>query len=99
MNESTNDRTTVRHDASAARYELTVDGHVVCEADYHDAAGVRSFTHTMTDPARRGRGYAVTLVRAALDDTRAAGLTVIPACWFVRAFIDANAHYQDLLAA
>ncbi len=89
--------TTVRHDADAARYVLLVEGRVVCQADYRDADGVRSFTHTLTDPAERGRGFAATLVRAALDDTRSAGRAVVPACWFVADFVQLHPEYRDLL--
>ncbi len=88
----------VRHDPHGARYELLVDAAVVCQADYRDAGGVRTFTHTLTDPAHRGQGHAATLVRAALDDTRAAALTVVPACWYVRDFIELHPDYRDLLA-
>jgi uncharacterized protein len=88
----------VRHDAAGSRYELLAADRVVCEAEYRDAGSVRSFTHTLTQPELRGRGYADALVRAALDDTRAAGCTVVPVCWFVRDFIDAHPDYRDLLA-
>ena len=99
MSEPDQVQATVRHDEQRHRYELVVSDQVVCEADYDDAGGVRSFTHTLTAPAARGRGYAARLVEHALDDTRSAGLTVIPACWFVAEFIAAHPAYEDLLAS
>ena len=56
------------------------------------------FPHTEIDPAHRGRGLGEVLVRAAMDDVRAAGRTVVARCWFVRQFLDANPAYADLRA-
>jgi hypothetical protein len=39
------------------------------------------------------------LVLGALDDARAKGRRVLPYCWYVAEFIDANPEYQDLVAA
>ena len=88
----------LRHDATASRYELVIDGTVASFADYTDRGdGVRVFPHTVTDPAFRGRGLAAEVVRFALDDTATAGLKVVPSCWFVAEFIDANPDYAHLL--
>ncbi len=88
----------IRND-EAGRYELVIDGTVASFADFTDTAdGVRVFPHTVTDPVFRGRGLAAEVVRFALDDTRAAGRLVQPACWFVTEFIETNADYGDLVA-
>ncbi|MBV8983070.1 MAG: N-acetyltransferase, partial [Acidimicrobiia bacterium] len=47
----------------------------------------------------RGQGLGAEMVRGALDDTRSTGHQVVPACWYVAEFIDANPEYRDLLAA
>jgi predicted GNAT family acetyltransferase len=44
-----------------------------------------------------GHGHGSTLVRAALDDVRARGLSVIPLCPFVKAYIEKHPEYADLL--
>ncbi|HET8797191.1 MAG TPA: GNAT family N-acetyltransferase [Thermoanaerobaculia bacterium] len=44
-----------------------------------------------------GRGIAGALVKHALDDARARGLKVIPRCSYVRAYIEKNAEYRDLV--
>ena len=93
------DAVEVRHDAAAARYELIVEGAVIGLIDYRERAGSEVFTHTEVDPAHRGTGLAAVLVRAALDDVRARGRTVVPQCWYVADFIRDNAEYHDLLAA
>ncbi|MEJ1974628.1 MAG: GNAT family N-acetyltransferase [Lacunisphaera sp.] len=58
----------------------------------------------MSSPTRwcrrncRGRGIAEQLVRVALDDARAAGRKVVPACSYVAVFIKRHREYQELLA-
>ena len=54
------------------------------------------FTHTEVEIEGSGLGSA--LVRAALDDVRAAGGTVVPQCSFVRGWIDRHPEYRDLVA-
>jgi uncharacterized protein len=91
-----NDSPTVRHNAAAHRYELTVDGQPsVVEYTAHDDRMV--ITHTFVPPELRGRGLAEKLVRRALDDARAQGLRVVPACSYVAAFIRRHPEYQPLL--
>ncbi len=78
------------------RYELSVDGHVA--ATYYTLAdGVITFVHTVVPPELGGKGIASKLIKGALDQVRADGLKVIPQCPFVKAFIEKNAAYQDLL--
>lgn len=79
-------------------FAVSVEGVPVGRSDFRDRSGVRVFTHTVVDPAYGGRGLASTLIRAALDGTRAEGLLVRPLCPFVRAFIEGHPDYADLLA-
>ncbi len=87
----------VRHDEARSRYELVMDGEVVGIADYHDTGEALVFPHTEIEPRHRGKGLGETLVRAAMDDVRAQGRVVVPRCWFVRDFLDANPDYARLL--
>jgi predicted GNAT family acetyltransferase len=78
------------------RYELAVEGHIA--ATYYSLAdGVITFIHTEVPPELGGKGIGSKLIRGALDQVRAEGLKVIAQCPFVKAFIDKNAGYQDLL--
>src|SRR3954463_10975517 len=88
---------TVSHDAEHHRFDITVDDEVVGHTAYTPSGGRRSFTHTEVDRRFEGQGLGATLIRAALDDTRAAGLQVLPFCPFVRAFIGEHGDYLDLV--
>jgi hypothetical protein len=78
------------------RYELAIDGHIA--ATYYKIDGnIITFVHTEVPSELGGKGIGSKLIRGALDQVRAGGLKVIPQCPFVKAFIDKNADYQDLL--
>ena len=80
------------------RYELAVDDHVA--ATYYKIADrVITFIHTEVPPELGGKGIGSKLIRGALDSVRADGLKVIAQCPFVKAFIEKNPDYQDLLKA
>ncbi len=76
----------VRHNEAASRYELDTP-HGLAIAVYREQAGSRVFTHTEVPPADEGHGFGAELVRAALDDTKARGLKIVPACSFVAAYV------------
>jgi predicted GNAT family acetyltransferase len=87
----------VRHNAEASRYELYVDGELAGIADYRITGDRIVFPHTEIDASRRGQGLGAELVRGALDDVKPTGRAVVPRCWYVAEFIDANPEYQPLL--
>jgi len=79
------------------RYELTIEGHLA--ATYYAIAGnVITFIHTEVPPELGGKGIGSRLIKGALDQVRADGMKVIAQCPFVKAFIEKNAAYQNLLA-
>lgn len=90
--------TDVRRNDEAGRYELWLNGVVVGIADY-TGEGTLTFPHTEISRSLRGQGLGDVLVRAALDDVRARGEKVRPACWFVDDFIRQHPDYADLRAA
>lgn len=90
---------TVRNAEDRSRYELVDDGEVVGIADYRIDGDHVVFPHTEVRPHRRGEGLGQVLVRGALDDVRSSGRLVVPRCWFVAQFFDANPGYADLRAA
>jgi predicted GNAT family acetyltransferase len=87
----------VAHEPERSRYTATVDG-ALAVASYHQQGDAIAFTHTEVPPAIEGRGVASALARRALDDARAAGTRVIPACEFFAHYMDAHPEYDDLRA-
>jgi uncharacterized protein len=78
------------------RFELVVEGHLA--AAYCKVEGnVITFIHTEVPPELGGKGVGSMLVQGALDQVRAAGMKVIPACPFVKAWIGKHPEYKDLL--
>lgn len=89
----------VAHDEEGHRYLLRRDGEHVGLIDYRFRDGVYDLHHTEIRPDARGRGMGGVLVRGALDDLRTSDAKIVPSCWYVREFIDANPDYADVVAA
>ncbi len=87
----------VTNNEAGQRYELEVDGQLALAA-YRLRDGRITFTHTEVPDTLEGRGIGSKLVKAALDDVRTQGLKVIPACPFVKHYMDKHPEVQDLLA-
>ncbi|MDH3024086.1 GNAT family N-acetyltransferase [Gordonia alkanivorans] len=101
--DKTGAQTSARDNASAQRYEITVDGTpegvVAGFAEYRDrvdgADTERVFFHTEVADEFGGRGLATILVRQALDDARARGLVIVGVCPLVAAFLEKHPEYAD----
>lgn len=91
--------TTVSEVPERHRYEISLDGALAGYTLFTVDGDVATMPHTEIYPGFEGQGLATTLIQAALDDARARGLTVVPRCPFVRAFIEQHPDYQDLVAA
>ena len=89
---------TVRRNEDRGRYELVEGDVVVGYADFRAVDDVIVLPHTVIEPRRRGAGLGAELVQGALDDLRARGDRVVPACWYVADFIQSHPDYEDLLA-
>jgi predicted GNAT family acetyltransferase len=91
---------TVKDNGRARSYDALVDGEVVGSIIYEKAGDRRLlFTHTFVEPPFRGRGLGSVLVRGALDDLRAKGLTLTNFCELVARYIKEHPEYADLLDA
>jgi hypothetical protein len=86
----------VRNNEAAHQYELEVEGELALAA-YRLGGGQIILTHTEVPDALEGRGIGSKLVGAALDDARAQGLKVVPACPFVKHYMDKHPETADLL--
>jgi uncharacterized protein len=90
----------VRHAPDANRYELWEGDSMIGVAEYRRRRdGVIIFPHTHIDRHRRDQGLGEFLVRGALEDVRARGEQILPACWFVGEFVQQNPEYEDVLAS
>jgi predicted GNAT family acetyltransferase len=87
---------TVNDNKTEHRFELEVEGRLAA-AYYRRSGNVITFEHTEVPPELGGKGVGSSLVRGALDQVRAEGLQVVAQCPFVKAWIEKNPAYADLL--
>ena len=83
-------------DTAAHRFEAQLPGGTAF-LDYRMNGDAIVFTHTEVPEALEGHGVGNALVRFALDAARARGLSVVPLCPFVAAFIRRHPEYADLI--
>lgn len=88
----------VQDNPAKQQFELIVDGYTALAA-YRLRDGIITFTHTEVPKELGGRGIGSTLAKEALNQVRERGLKVVPLCPFIKAYIDKNPEYRDLLAA
>jgi len=87
----------VVEDPGAHRYRATLGKSVAGTCEYELSGQVITFTHTVVSPEFEGRGVGSALARRALDDARKRGLSVVPACRFIAAYIQRHPDYADLV--
>ena len=88
----------VTNNRTEHRFELATDAGTAIAA-YEQDGDVLTFTHTAVPPEAAGHGLGSRLIEGALQQVRAAGQTIVPACAFVRAYVERHAETRDLLAA
>jgi predicted GNAT family acetyltransferase len=80
-----------------SRYEARdADGNLMGFVDYRLHPGLIMFLHAETLPEFRGRGVAGRIATQSLEDARALGLRVKPACPFYQSFLEEHPEYADL---
>lgn len=90
---------TVQDVPEANRYEIRDGDQLLGHADYQRRGDTTVFIHTEVDQDSGRKGLGSTLVRAALDDVRSKGGSVVPRCSFVRDYIEKHEEYADLVQA
>jgi predicted GNAT family acetyltransferase len=90
------DSITVEDNEAAQRYEVRL-GDARALLQYERKGDRIVFLHTEVPAALEGRGIGSALARGALDDARARGLSVVPLCPFVRAYIQRHPEYLPLV--
>jgi predicted GNAT family acetyltransferase len=86
----------LRDNPARHRFEMDLDGSVAF-SNYKRDGNVLTILHTEVPAALNGKGIGSALVRAELDLARAQGLTVVPICPFVAAFLKKHPEYAELL--
>ncbi|KUL27166.1 GNAT family N-acetyltransferase [Actinoplanes awajinensis] len=89
----------VQDNTARHRFELLLDGEVGALATYRmRGEDVVIVLHTETHPDMRGRGLAGELARQTLDQLRARGQKIVPACPFFAHYLGEHPEYRDLVA-
>lgn len=86
----------VQHLPDEHRYEIRIDDHRALLTYQREDTRI-VFDHTFVPVELRGQGIAEQLVRTALVDARAEGLSVVPQCSYVEKFIARHREFSDLL--
>jgi predicted GNAT family acetyltransferase len=89
----------VTDNAAESRFEVHVDGQRAGLIKYQRNGDELSILHTEVDEKFQGMGLAGILARAALDQARARGESVLPYCPYVRSWIGKHPDYVDLVPA
>lgn len=94
---------TIRHNPDRERFEVLVAGTVIGKAAYkeYDAGDSpqRIFYHTVINEEYGGQGLAGKLATAALDETVAAGLRIVPVCPYIKKFLTKHPEYGGSIVA
>ena len=86
----------VRNNEAESQFEWTADGDTAV-LTYRLKLGSIVFVHTGVPERLRGQHIAGKLVAAGLEFARQKGLTVIPLCSFVAAYLKKHQQYLDLV--
>ncbi len=89
---------TVVDNTASQRFELTVPGGMAF-VDYRRAGSTLYLVHAEVPAALRGGGYGARLVRETLELIRSRGETMVPACPYVRSFVDRHPEFAGLVHA
>ena len=79
----------VTHNENSRQFEMPVSGGLAV-LQYKSSPGRIDLLHTKVPPEDEGKGNGSSLVEAAFDYARGAGLEVVPTCPFVKAWLEKN---------
>jgi len=89
---------TLTDNVEQSRFEYRV-GEALATVSYRREPGVRVLTYAKVPAALEGRGVGSAMARAVLEELRARGERVVPACGFIAAFIERHPEFAELLAS
>jgi predicted GNAT family acetyltransferase len=88
----------VLNNPSSQRFEITIDNQTAF-LTYQRKQDTLVLIHTEVPAALAGRGVGSALARAALDQARSEGLSIVPRCPFVVSYVKRHPEYNGLLEA
>lgn len=91
--------TEITDNTERRRYELTVDGELAALITYGRSDDMIALTHTETEEGFGGQGLATKLVEHVIAEAQAAGLSVLPFCPFVKAYMIERPELLSLVPA
>ncbi|WP_110588403.1 GNAT family N-acetyltransferase [Microbacterium suaedae] len=94
----TDERFDIEHRDAERRYVLVdreSDGADIGEEAYVDVDEERVLYHTLVSEEYAGQGLASRLVSAVVDDIIARGMTIVPVCPYVKAWLPKHPEYAD----
>ena len=97
MAEQSTDAPVVTDNTAESRFEVHVGGERAGLIKYQRRGDVISLIHTEVDDRFQGMGLAGILARAALDQARLQGESVLPFCPYIRSWIGKHPDYADLV--
>lgn len=83
--------------AESDRFSIAVEGQTAGFTEIVDHDGKRTFPHTEVDDAFEGRGLATILIGEALQQTRDAGLRIVPVCPMVAAYVKKHPEFDGVV--
>ncbi len=92
------DELTVHDNKEERRYEARIGTKIVGVIPYQAEPGSLTLIHTEVGRAFEGKGVGSRLVAEALEDIRRRGLSLVPVCPFVRAYLRRHPEQSDLVA-
>ena len=84
----------ITRNESASRFEATVDGHLA-ELVYRQVGDRLILVHTGVPDALAGHGLAGRLAQTAVDYAIEHGLSIVPQCPYVRAWLEKHPEVAD----
>ena len=87
----------VRDNTEAHRFEVTL-GDTIGVIDYEKHGDTYVMTHTGVPKEYGGQGVADRLAQVALNQVRDEGAKVVPACPFIKTYIQRHKDYAPLVA-
>ena len=87
----------VKHDKKNKRFVAEIEGYEAY-LSYNVFDDIIDLTYAYTPPEIRGKGIAKIVVEYALNYAKANNLKVIPTCSYVKAIVERNDAYKNLLA-